>query len=269
MSLTPCITSPPRSAWPVDSAKRLGPLQRRHRHAPRRARATTTTPSAFRSTDSATHSSTSANTNTHFEAHNDAFTRTPEIEGAISFPKARVWHRQALCYIALGDLETARKLLQQSLAVMRQTRAEDHPDIANAHHAYALLRLALDDLEDAETSVRAEIDSRIAGNLVDHPDYAYALGLFGRILIAQNRLDEADPALRQAIDICDSAGLGPTCWSVRRNRKRTRRMSVPSGANMMKAPRGFVVAHTALSQALSPGALPLIESHRRLKLLDD
>jgi tetratricopeptide (TPR) repeat protein len=116
-------------------------------------------------------------------------------------------------YLALtlerkGDLDEARRLLQEAVDIDRRTRGTNSPDYAISLHNLGSALIDRGDLAGAEKMIGEAANIRRVVLGTNHPDFAPSLNNLGYILLEEGDWRRAEPLLKEALDV-NTGRLGP------------------------------------------------------------
>lgn len=129
------------------------------------------------------------------------------VRDAADVATAKVLHKLALAYVALGQLEQAETAYKQVIAVYESATGSIHPDTAQCQEQLAFLCLQQGRANEAEAYLRQTLQTREQALGLKHLDVAASLNNLGLFYITQEKFEQAEQLLERALAICaDSLG---------------------------------------------------------------
>jgi serine/threonine protein kinase/tetratricopeptide (TPR) repeat protein len=115
--------------------------------------------------------------------------------------QAAILHTVGTAYFSIGEYQTARSLLLQSLEIRRRTLGDEHQDTLGSMHNLAGVYLQQGCFEEAETLIRHTLEIRRRTLGAEHQDTLASMDSLARAQSEQGRNAEAEILHQQTIEI--------------------------------------------------------------------
>ena len=122
--------------------------------------------------------------------------------------KASVLLTLGKLYMSLGDYDSARPLLEESLAVREKALGANHPDIATSLQILAMLRRKQGQYAEAEPLYKRSLQIFEKALGPNHPNVAQSLNSLANVLADQGKYAQAEQLLQRSLEIREKS-LGP------------------------------------------------------------
>jgi tetratricopeptide (TPR) repeat protein len=130
-----------------------------------------------------------------------------QAEAQAQLAQARAQEDLAAVYFTLGNVNKAKALFGQALALVKRVRGDDDPQVASSYNNLGVMLTTAQQPAEARVYLEKALDMRTKNSGPEHPDVAATCAALGNTFEAMGEHSRALPLFQKAIDITKRAGL--------------------------------------------------------------